>query len=646
MIEKKNYRALKECRPELYQLMLKTKRSDRYKMINSAHPKKYPNLINLRTNTMFYENNDPVGASRKSIMDKKINVPQVSYFLGMGLLYNIFNYLDMYNFHDCTYIVIEKDAELFHHILEFIDIEQIIRDQRVHLIVGKDVSELYPVINGILFKGANKFYAKALNIIEEPAAFTAHREYYSGVMRTIRDAVREVVLFYGNDPLDSLIGIEHTFININEIIDNPGIKDLEGRFKGKPGIVVATGPSLNKNVHLLKGLEDKAVICSVDASMRVLKNHGLKPHMVTSLERVEATSRLFEEITEEDAEKVFLAAVPVVHPKTYENYPGERIVVYRNFATFHWLDIKKGILDIGPSSANMAFKVLEFLGCDPIILIGQDLAFGPDETTHAEGSTYGEKEEQYSKPDRTLTVEGNFVPEIKTSVVWNAFLKYYTKDVANYSGTVINATEGGAKIHGTKLMTFADAIDKHIKDQPSMDVYQMIKGDLEEITDELREEHRDITMERVDESIEYCEDVMHRFYEGYKIGDEYVEKVLKPYEDGEPYNMELGMSMLKELEKTMQIFNEQKFFNILMHYVQSYYIKSVIDIQGVRAGHEEQHIKNNKVMSILRDLFGVMVELIKKMLQLLHILKQILEITSGKNTEKDNDTDERTTTEN
>ncbi len=39
----------------------------------------------------------------------------------------------------------------------------------------------------------------------------------------------------------------------------------------------------------------------------------------------------------------------------------------------------------------MAFKTLEYLGCDPIILIGQDLAFGEDETTHADGYTYGKK---------------------------------------------------------------------------------------------------------------------------------------------------------------------------------------------------------------------------------------------------------------
>ena len=65
-------------------------------------------------------------------------------------------------------------------------------------------------------------------------------------------------------------------------------------------------------------------------------------------------------------------------PETYANFPGEKIIVFRKFATFEWLDIKKGILDIGPSAGNMAFKVLEYLGCDPIIMIGQDLAITDD----------------------------------------------------------------------------------------------------------------------------------------------------------------------------------------------------------------------------------------------------------------------------
>jgi len=86
---------------------------------------------------------------------------------------------------------------------------------------------------------------------------------------------------------------------------------------------VATGPSLNKNIHLLKGLENKAVICAVDASLRVMRRHNLKPHLVTSLERVLPTAKLFEGLTKEDVEGVYLSACPVIRPETYANFPGK-----------------------------------------------------------------------------------------------------------------------------------------------------------------------------------------------------------------------------------------------------------------------------------------------------------------------------------
>jgi hypothetical protein len=604
--------------------MLNVKRTSKYSVSYSKHPQKHPNLTNINTGMTFYNNNDPLGEVKNFILSKKINVPHISVFLGMGLFYNIITYNALYNNKDFVYIVVERDPELFHMVLEYIDIKKIIRDSRVHILVGMEHNDLYPAFHKIMFTGGNKFYSKAINYIEEAAAFMNQKEYYMGVVKTFNDATKEVVLFFGNDPLDSLIGIDHTFVNIKEIIENPGIMDLKDKFKGRPGIVVATGPSLSKNVHLLEKIKDKAVICSVDASLRVLKNYGLKPHMVSSLERVEATSRLFEGLTEEEFKDVFLAACPVVYPTTYKNFKGERIVVYRNFATFEWLDIEKGTLDIGPSSANMSFKVLEYMGCDPIILIGQDLAFGENEQTHATGSTYGEKEAQYLRHGNILFVEGNYVPQIKTTTVWNTFRKYYVNDVNHFKGTVINATEGGAKIHGTVIMPFAEAIEKYVADKEPLQIPEFIRSVLHVPTEEEKQAEYDKTLRKVQESIKYCEDVLQKIYNGYVACNEYHEQVIVPYQNTGYYNQEVGLKLLKQNEELMAVFTEKPFFHILMHYVQSYYIKAVIDVQEIRAGHEKIEVKNNKVTTILRDLFAVMVELIKKMLGLMYILRNVL----------------------
>jgi hypothetical protein len=626
MIKQKNLKALKECRPELYAMATTKPQTTRYQVVSSNHARKIPNLLDKSTGRLYYDNFDPLESTRKSIIERKILLPNLSFFIGMGLLYNLMGFQSLFTAKNCCYIIVERDPEVFYHIIENIDIETIIRDNRVKFFIGYSSGEIYPHLYNILNDGNNKSYTKAINFIEEPTSFSAHKDYYIGLVRTLNEAIREVILLYGNDPLDSLIGIDHTFVNINEIIDYPGIDQLKGKFTGRPGIVVATGPSLNKNVHLLKGLQDKAVICSVDASVRVLKKHGLKPHLTTSLERVVATSKLFEGLTEEDLSDVYFAACPVVHPLTYANFKGERIVVYRNFATFKWLDIPKGTLDIGPSSANMSFKVLEYMGCNPIILIGQDLAFGEDDLTHASGSTFGEQEKQYSEEGKVLTVEGNYQPQIKTSIVWDSFRKFYMKDVAEFNGKVINATEGGAKIHGTEIMTFAEAIEKYVKTQSPIDIVNEMKATLVKPSKEERFAHYRKALKKVDESISFCNFTIKEIHAGYEASKEYEEKIITPYLLNNSYDDALANALLSKIEKSFLVINEPLFQEILMHYVQSYVIKTIIEINGVKSMGDVSNIeKNNAIVRLSKDMYGVLVELIKRMVALLIILKEKLE---------------------
>jgi hypothetical protein len=243
--------------------------------------------------------------------------------------------------------------------------------------------------------------------------------------------------------------------NVSEIANNPVINLLYDKFAGRPAVIVATGPSLKKNMHLLKDLYDKALIISVDASFKYLMANGIKPHMVTSLEREHEVELFFDGFETEEVKDVYMTACPVLFNHVYKAYAGPQIIVYRNFDHFKWLEIDRGILDIKLSSSNMAFKVAEALGCDPIILVGQDLAYGPDGETHATEVPFS------SEGEGIFYVKGNVAEKIKTNTGWYNFLKAYEVDIAQHKGKVINCTEGGAYIPGTHIANLAETLEKY-----------------------------------------------------------------------------------------------------------------------------------------------------------------------------------------
>lgn len=455
----KNMESIKINYPQYYEVIDKTEINKNYKVVLSEN-NKY-NIFNLGNKKFYYDNKDPyadAGNQIKIINPVNYRIPVL---LGFGFGYELEYFTENLALENNTryIVVIEKDVELFKLVLHFKDITPMLSDKRIRLILGET-----PHNCGVELK--NFFGMKASHITNLKCTKPIYHEtsinwfgtYYMDVLKNMKDTLMFIMNYIGNDPEDSLIGVENMLNNIEEIIDNPGINLLYNQFKKVPAVVVATGPSLNKNKELLHEIKDKAMIISVDASLKLLLDMGIKPHLVTSLERNIETAELFEGIDEEKLTDTYLAACPVVMNEVYQEYKGPKVIVYRKFAHFTWLNIDRGMLDIKHSAGNMAFKVADAMGCDPIILIGQDLAFSRDGRTHASGAHFGEVQPMQFKED-IIEVMGNDGQPINTNYVWNLFRKGYEYDIAESNCTCINATEGGAFVNGTKVMTFREAID-------------------------------------------------------------------------------------------------------------------------------------------------------------------------------------------
>jgi hypothetical protein len=402
---------------------------------------------------------------------------KIPIFLGAGLFYEVMYWMSTKSqaFGSQAIIIFEKDPEMFMCAMNTTDITQIISNPKIHLFIGVPLNQLYTMLREFFQKNLPEMLmCGTMQPVFLYPAMKIGKDYYLQTLQILFESIYHSIQNFGNCPEDSLIGLENMLDNISVIANNPGINLLYDKFKGKPAVIVATGPSLKKNMHLLKGLEDKALILSCDASFKLLMKNGIKPHMVMSLEREHEVQQFFEGFKPREVKDVYMTACPVIFNHVYEAYTGPKIIAYRNFDHFKWLGIDRGILDIKLSSSNMAFKIAETMGCDPIILIGQDLAYGPDGETHATEVPFS------SEGEGIFFVKGNVTETVKTNTGWYSFLKAYEVDISQHRGKVINCTEGGAYIQGTSVARFDEIIEKYITE--GFNPLKIIRENLKQFT--------------------------------------------------------------------------------------------------------------------------------------------------------------------
>ncbi len=458
----KNLNAIKARYPDLYKTLKRMKPPRDIKIVKtpSGHP-----TAKWRVNGKWRYLHDPTdprkAAERFVFEEKRLMNPRLTVFLGFGLGYNVFAFLDHRPPVNQFIIIAEKELTFIWMAFHRFDLTPMLTRQEIHFLFGVKEEDLFLRLMGVVTPMIR--FAKAFEFIETAVSYKANKPYYRSFIKAFQDAIRETLNGIGNDPKDSLIGLDNTLANHRFFIEAPGINQLYETFKKVPAIIVATGPSLNKNIEQLKGCEEKALLISVDASLKPLLKHGITPHLVTSLERVSLVKKFFTRVPANKLRNTYLVAIPLLTADSLAAYKGDKIVALRSFAHYYWLGIDKGILPIGPSAANMGFTIAEALGCDPIILVGQDLAYAPDGRTHAADNALGEKQEAIlpGKTD-TLWVKGNYEERVLTTKVWHMFLKNYENIIAQYSGTSINATEGGAYIPGTRIMTLKEAKERYL----------------------------------------------------------------------------------------------------------------------------------------------------------------------------------------
>ncbi|HAE40353.1 MAG TPA: hypothetical protein DCG57_17220, partial [Candidatus Riflebacteria bacterium] len=465
-----------------------------------------------------------------------------------------------------------------------------------------------------------QLFLKTLQIFNHPVVDKVHGDYHKHMLKCFREAAHAIIFNYGNCPEDSMIGVENIMKNLATIIKNPGVKDLYGAFKGKPGIIVSTGPSLDKNIRELGDVVDKALIIAADSALKSLLSHNITPHAAVSLERIMNVAKMFEELPDDYKEKIWLAGTPVIRKEAYDAWPSATFIIYRAFAHFDWINMPKGTLNVGPSCSNMAFKILEACGCDPIILVGQDCAFKSAEKTHAENAPAVTNLRLKEKD--LIKVKGNYEEFVYTNQIYDMFRKAFVTDVSGYRGTCINATEGGAYIEGTKVMPLREAIDKYCKTE--VNALEVFKKKLKYPDEyEIRREWQNFrqimldTRKEVEGVIDYCDrgvTLVDAFEsrleeEGYKEIDDFLER----FPEADLDNIHAEMTRARS-----SIITFGKYFNLyLMHIVQMIIVKFEMDFNELPSLCQDKKRCKLQAVKLMKKWFPTIGDVCRLSLKLL-----------------------------
>ena len=407
---------------------------------------------------------NPIREAQRAVDSFKKGRANLIVVCGMGLAYHI--QLLKKKFSGCTVMAIERDSEVvritrdtYPHHLEHVPV----------IAAGDDLSTIFEAMDMSTFSGAAYYFHRPSYLID--------KTFYDNLIKDINQ--------YVSSKLSDLLTrfefeerwIENILANLHRVFRAAPVSSLFGRFAGYPGIIVSAGPSLRRNVHLLRDLRDKALIVSVDTAIKILQKNDINPHIIMTLDSQKHSLKHF--LGLRDQEPILIADM-VSSPKVVDHYGGRLFMSttskYYNdskgnlkretIPLIEWIEKyidPIGDIQSGGSVATSIFDLLLNLGCNPIILIGQDLAYTGREI-HCSGTHHNEgwipASNRFSNLD---TINQNIIRKrmikyveayggrgrVISDFVFDLYKTWFTDSAKKVPVSVFNATEGGARIDNT-----------------------------------------------------------------------------------------------------------------------------------------------------------------------------------------------------
>jgi hypothetical protein len=385
-------------------------------------------------------------------------------------------------FPDTVLILIEPEEEMFLKLLQDFEYPELWNHKLLQLLVGRHCDEAFYEALRLTIDWTN---VDTLQFVDHPQYDivypAAHKQYYELYM----DYRNLVVVNHMTERAVGRKMSNNILANLTYCNKSCLITEVVGEFDtNMSAIIVSAGPSLDKNIHELKKLHHNAYIIAVDTAVKYLLKQEIYPDIIVTLDPEKSTHHL----SDPRCFSIPLFCRIEANPLVLKNF--EKLVFFNMEGYFAALVNRMGKMtdncNSGGSVTTGAFSICVTLGFQKVILIGSDLAYLNDKT-HAGSLTV----DVANTARYMVKVEDIYGNTVQTRYDWYVYLKWLEDAVKRYNTIrVIDATEGGARIHGTELLALNEVVEEineqnHVKKRQLKlaetivsEIYNILKEDV------------------------------------------------------------------------------------------------------------------------------------------------------------------------
>ncbi|HBK6302784.1 TPA: motility associated factor glycosyltransferase family protein, partial [Campylobacter jejuni] len=403
----------------------------------------------------------------QSILEKTPRYPFICIY-GIGNALLIKNLAKHYK----HLFVFESEIELFVLALSTLDLSEELCSGKIYLV---DIEEERVDIQLlILFDMKDMF--EYLSLYEMFVNNVYYKKFYEDIWYKADELCEKNIEVTVRNLISNLnIGFEcysHLLQNIPSMLESIPFQRIlsERKNKFENAIVVSAGPSLAKQLSLLKAYQDKAVIFCADGALSMLEKEGIVPDYVTNLDFTDLAMKFFQNKENKTSLNILSCAT---HPSLVCALDNKSVILRDDplYQRFNLNDF--GYIDTGTHVSHFSYTLALALGFKNIIMIGQDLAFDEKGNSHSKGFDFGEKFSGEENIDKLKVPAYAGKGEVLTHITWNDYrikLEYLfacnSKEAKFY-----NATEGGARINFTEELSFKECCEKLLtKEKPKFEL--------------------------------------------------------------------------------------------------------------------------------------------------------------------------------